>query len=177
MVDTRLTEAINAMQEVIDKLLAEVGEKKKLANALARTAGLEPVYNEIEEVASGSSRIVRADQFANYTAPSPAVRKFLELRGEQLGATTVEVIYEALKAGGYNFEHAPPSEAKNNLKVSLGKDSEVLRLPNGCYGLLSWYPAQKREKMAKPKKGSNSAGTNGVSAEEAAAPPPKEGDA
>jgi len=72
-------------------------------------------------------------------------RAFLEWRGQSKGAATVDAIYDALHRGGYSFGNVSASDAKNNLRIAMGKDREVRRLPNGHYGLWDWYPQVRRE--------------------------------
>lgn len=152
MADQRVSGALEFIQEQIAAKLVEVATQKKLANSLAAAAGLEPPYADIEEPgAVGQASAIRSDQFANHSAPSTAARAFLEMRGKTRGATTIDVIYEALVQGGYNFG-ASMSDAKNGLRIALGKDSQVHRLPNGNYGLLQWYPNMGRPRGEKGKK-------------------------
>lgn len=97
-------------------------------------------YPEAEnDTGRGNSSMLRPDQFTKHTAPSTAARAFLELRGERLGAATIDEIHEALKRGGYLFDARDDNAAKAALRIALGKDVQVLRLPNGAYGIAAWY--------------------------------------
>ena len=87
---------------------------------LAQMAGLDAVYGDVEAPNAGGLASVRSDHFANFTAPSPAVREYLKLRGERGGATTVDAIYEALVRGGYDFK-ASAGDAKNGLNFGRTK--------------------------------------------------------
>lgn len=145
MADDRANGAIELLKEMIDKLLAEVAEKKKMANQFAEIAGLPKVYDDIDEPQQTAGANLRPDMFANFSAPSAAARAFLEWRTAAKGATTADVIYEALVKGGYSFGASNASDAKNNLRIAMGKDREVRRLPNGAYGLWDWYPNAKRD--------------------------------
>src|SRR5438132_8921727 len=56
------------------------------------------------------------------------------------GAASVETIYQALKAGGYRFDTKNEENARNGVRISLRKNSATFhKLPNGEYGLCSWY--------------------------------------
>ena len=154
MADDRVLPAIEFIQEHIDRLLTQVAEQKDLANKLASAAGLEPIYSEIErpgESKSGSVAKILPDQFANYTAPSAAARAYLETRSRLPNRTaTLDVIFDALEQGGFAFA-SNTADAKNGLKISLGKDYQVRKLPNDQYGLTEWYPnvTIKRERAKK----------------------------
>lgn len=147
MADERFFAALDAMKEQVDDLLRQAAEKKRFANSLAQMAGLEPVYSDVADPASslGGASTIRADQFTNYNAPSAAARAFLELRGKDRGSVGIDVIYDALLKGGYGFTATNAEDAKNGLAIALGKDRLVRRLPNGTYGLLTWYPNARRE--------------------------------
>lgn len=161
MADQRVTGALELIHEQITAKQAEIAMQKKLANQLAATAGMDPPYSDIEEPnAPGQSSAIRPDQFANHSAPSTAARAYLEMRGKARGATTIDAIYDALVQGGYNFG-ASATDSKNSLRIALGKDLQVHRLPNSHYGLTAWYP-----NMGKPKEKGKKSGDNADSNDE-----------
>lgn len=141
MADARATAALEFLQEQIDKLLAEVSEKQKMANSFAVAAGLDAPYAQVVEATATTKKggAIRADLFANHSAPSTAARAYLEYRGKERGAATVDEIYDALVKGGFMF-NVSAGDAKNSLRIALGKDGQVVRLPNAHYGMASWYP-------------------------------------
>lgn len=71
-------------------------------------------------------------------------------RTANLGPATVGEIYDALLAGGYNFESKDTANGKRGLRVSLTKNSSIFhRLPDGkTFGLASWYPKIKENGKA-----------------------------
>jgi hypothetical protein len=151
MTDDRFLPAIQAIQEQIRDLELQVIEKKKAANVVAQIAGSEPLYSDVDQPAQTTTGVgaIRADQFANYSAPSAAARAYLEARGLKLGATTIDVIFDALQRGGFAFQLRDEA-AKNGLSIALGKDSRIRYLKgNQSYGLWSWYPQAKRDKDRK----------------------------
>lgn len=81
-----------------------------------------------------------------------AVREYLEMRkAEEAGPAKPRVIYEAITSGGYEFEAKTPDVALVGLRALLRKRSNVFeKLPNGTYGLTSWYPGAKRAKSTSP---------------------------
>lgn len=142
-------------QEVLASLVIKAEEHILRAAKAQRRANewaeecdlLVPFPNiETEQARSGAGRLnVRPDQFATYSAPSGAARAYLELRGKDVGATTLEDVYEALARGGFGFSSSNPEDARNGLRVALGKDRSFYRLPNGAYGLSEWYGRRKEK--------------------------------
>jgi hypothetical protein len=64
-----------------------------------------------------------------------------------LGPATPREIYDALIQGGYQFETKNEQVALVSLRSNLRKNSRMFhKLPNGQYGLLSWYPNAKPAK-------------------------------
>lgn len=156
MADQRVAGALQLIDEQISAKRAEIAMQMKLANQLAATAGVEPPYKDIEEpTAAGPGGAIRPDQFANHSAPSTAARAYLEMRGKARGAATIDAIYDALVQGGYNFSSSA-SDAKNSLRIALGKDANVHRLPNSHYGLTAWYPNMGKAKEKNKKSGDSS---------------------
>jgi hypothetical protein len=68
-------------------------------------------------------------------------------RQQDLGAAQVAEIYEALIKGGYQFQAKNDEVARQSLRNSLAKNTVTFhKLPNGRFGLLSWYPNAKAPK-------------------------------
>jgi hypothetical protein len=81
-----------------------------------------------------------------------SVEEFLENRKKTTGdqACAPSEILAALEAGGFDFKAQgwKDDDRLRSLAVTLGKNPKFHRLPNGTYGLLSWYPsvAAKKER-------------------------------
>jgi hypothetical protein len=68
-------------------------------------------------------------------------------RAQNLGAATNREIYDSLMAGGYEFDTKSEDIAQQSLRHSLAKNTALFhKLPNGQFGLLSWYPNVKKPK-------------------------------
>ncbi len=154
-----LDQAIDEIVADIGKLEAQIREKKTTVNTLCGVAGRDAMYQLDEPEQAVPSRI-RPDQFYGQPLAS-AVRVILEMRKAQnLGAATNNEIYDALIAGGYTFNTKTDDVARASLRNSLSKNTVTFhKLPNGRFGLLSWYP------NAKTKTAQNST-SNGVEEEE-----------
>src|SRR5438067_13734189 len=98
---------MDTMQKAIDLVLvklreqeAQVAETKIAINALCKVAG-KPILYPDAGAASGTSTSFRSDQFYGQTLTS-VVRAILNARKVQnLGAATINEIYDAMIAGGY----------------------------------------------------------------------------
>jgi hypothetical protein len=79
---------------------------------------------------------------------STAVRQYLEMRkAGGKGPATPREIFDALKKGGLQFETKNDEVALVGLRALLRKNTVTFhKLPNGSYGLLSWYPDAKKPK-------------------------------
>jgi hypothetical protein len=160
MAGKTVDEVIAGLTAEIAALDAEAKKKKETVNTLCGVIGRAPAYT-IEDAATVIPTQIRSDQF--YGQPLAAsVRTILEMRRAQnLGAATVSEIYDVLTAGGYEFDTKSDDIARKSLRNSLAKNTALFhKLPNGQFGLLSWYPNAK-----KPKAGS-SAGQNDDSEEQ-----------
>jgi hypothetical protein len=143
-----LDQAIDEIVADIGKLEAQIREKKTTVNTLCGVAGREKMYQLDEPEQAVPSRI-RPDQFYGQPLAS-AVRIILEMRKQQnLGAATNNEIYDALTAGGYTFNTKSDDVARASLRNSLSKNTVTFhKLPNGRFGLLSWYPNAKAKPAA-----------------------------
>lgn len=65
------------------------------------------------------------------------------------GPATPKEIYEAIVAGGFQFEAKTADIAMVGLRALLRKRTAFFhKLPNGTYGLTSWYPDAKKPKSS-----------------------------
>src|ERR1700722_12856196 len=91
---------IELLQKQLQKQEEEVADKKRIINSLCPLAGIDPIYPDVA-VGSNISAGIRSDEF--YGRPlAEVVRTILEKRKHaNLGAASVQEIYEAMKAGGF----------------------------------------------------------------------------
>jgi hypothetical protein len=143
------------VDQVISELAAEITtdeaslrKKKETVNTLCGAVGRPPAY-ALENTATALPTQIRSDQF--YGQPlAGSVRTILEMRRAQnLGAATNREIYDSLMAGGYEFDTKSEDIAQKSLRNSLAKNTALFhKLPNGQFGLLSWYPNVKKPKAS-----------------------------
>jgi len=121
----------------------EANKIKRLVNELCGEAGIKVRYSNIADPSAAISTI-RSDQFYGQTL-NAAIRNYLERRGAaDLGAASVTEIFKAIRDGGYKFETKNEDNAKTSVSNALRLSNSLFhRLPNGDYGLLSWYPSAK----------------------------------
>lgn len=141
MKEGALREAISALQDELDVLMAEVRDKKQTINALYRSLKENPPY-EMEDEKSVSRRPKRSQFFGRPF--STVAQEFLQMMGEPC---TAEEITNGLEEGAFDFPW--DSDRLRMVAISLSKNStQFLRLPNNTFGLRSWYPDLKKEKKA-----------------------------
>lgn len=166
------------IDQAIDELVAEITEmegavraKKVTVNTLCGVAVRDELY--VLEAPEGSVPTrIRPDQFYGQPLAS-AVRTILEMRKQQnLGAATNKEIYEALVAGGYQFQTKSEDVSLASLRNSLSKNTTTFhKLPNGRFGMLAWYPNAKAAKPAANSNGDAGETEAETGNEEAAAEP------
>lgn len=140
------------MKPAIDALVADLADQEKqvvetklLINRLCTRSGMEPLYPDAATTPnSGSIGAMRPDSFYGKVL-NTAAREYLEMRrSANLGPATPREVYEAITKGGYASEAKDENIAMVAVRATLRKNSSVFhRLPNGTYGLLSWYPNAK----------------------------------
>jgi len=140
------------MKPAIDALLVELADQEKqvietklLINRLCARAQMEPMFPDAAATTSSAGvGSIRPDSFYGKVL-NTAAREYLEMRrSANLGPATPREVYEALVKGGYESDAKDEITATTIVRATLRKNSSVFRrLPNGTYGLLSWYPNAK----------------------------------
>jgi hypothetical protein len=130
----KLLAAVGVLEEQLEDLQKETQETKRMINSLLRKVGKPPRYTDAEEKYSNA----RPDQY--YGKPlATAAREYLAARNQ---ACSSKEILEGLMDGGFDFR-ATEWKANDRLRmlaISLAKNTAMFhRLPNGTFGLLSWY--------------------------------------
>lgn len=97
--------------------------------SVAGTGGLGPSSGSADGVT------IRSDSFFGMSVPQ-AVRKYLGMTGRV--PKSPQDITEALKKGGQE------QASYNNVYTALKRAVDVIKLPNGDWGLSSWYPSAKK---------------------------------
>jgi hypothetical protein len=146
--DNAFAPAIAALQAELADLDRKSCELKSTINVLCKHAGQPELYANIKsETGTATVAGIKADTFYGKVIAT-AAREYLEMRkASNLGPATPREIYEALVEGGYQFEAKSKDIAMVGLRSNLRKNSKTFhRLPNGQYGMLSWYPNAKAPK-------------------------------
>src|SRR5262245_4781566 len=153
MADTEhIKKTLNLMLSQIEDEERATSEKKRAANELSRLLKEEPVFPDVD--ASTSALMTRPDEYYGRQMPD-VIRTILEKRQkEQLGAATVSEIYGAMVQGGFQFFAKSEAYAKRGVYGILGATKDFHKLPDGRYGLASWYPAARTrsEEVEQPRK-------------------------
>ncbi|MEM9495779.1 MAG: hypothetical protein AAGA09_07225 [Pseudomonadota bacterium] len=138
--------AIAALKADIDAMEEKIRETKNAVNTLCSHAGLPPEY-VVSDHKTETLSSIRPDTFYGKTI-GVAAREYLDMRkASSMGPTTPKEIYNALVEGGMQFDTKTAANAQISVSNTLRKNSKIFhRLPNGNYGLLTWYPGAKAEK-------------------------------
>jgi hypothetical protein len=161
-----MTNGPSAIQSMIEDLEKDLAEAERHANdlrgaigVLRTKAGLPPrpdggghgrsaptsAPSHISAPA-GTPTVIKHDTFFNKKMGS-AARIFLEMRYETAKGTSPakpREIFDALKQGGFVFDTKDDTVAMVSLRSTLRKNTQMFqKLPNGTYGLRSWYPGSK----------------------------------
>ncbi|MDB5610934.1 MAG: hypothetical protein JWP25_7834 [Bradyrhizobium sp.] len=149
-----LDPAIAAFERRREDALASVAECERTINTLCKEAGYPPRY--AETTTNNSMKVTQISDDTFYgQKQTPAMRMYLEMRKAQgLGPATPRDIYQALEQGGYVFEAKNSEIAMVGMRALLRTQPNVFhRLPQGTWGLTTWYPdAKKPKEEPKPKK-------------------------
>jgi hypothetical protein len=147
-----LDPAIDALERRREEALATAGEMERSINTLCKEAGYPPRYTD-----SASTNSIRVTQISDDTfygmKQTGAMRTYLEMRKTQgLGPAGTREIYDALLQGGYQFEAKTPDIAMVGTRALLRTQPLVFhRLPQGTWGLSTWYPDAKKKDEPKKK--------------------------
>ena len=150
-------------QATIEKIRAQIGgleeqilKHKQMVNALCVLENEPQMYpaEELQTNSSGNTGF-RSDQFFGKPMAT-AVKEILEQRGARnLGALSLDDLFDTMKAGGFQFDNNNEQIAKRNLAITLSKNPAFMRVPsNNNIGLAEWYPNVKKKRGAAKENGS-----------------------
>lgn len=140
------------LEDQIRPILDQINAKKELVNQLCVHAGAQRIYLDLDEgkAITASLGPILPDQYFG-KATATVVRDILERRKKaNLGAIPLQDLYEAMKAGGFEFDSRDPETARRSIAITLGKNTQTfIKVPStGSWGLTEWYPNAKRNKQA-----------------------------
>jgi hypothetical protein len=129
---------------------------KRFINQLCTFGGMPPQFNDadLQTTTPGSSLgAVTIRRNAFFGRPlATCVREYLEMRKDRpVKEAALPEIIDALNEGGFDLEKISQNDddAKRGVAITLAKNPQFHRLPNGDWGLLAWYPSIKRTKESK----------------------------
>jgi hypothetical protein len=146
---SELQEQMKPLEEQIRPVTEQLTIKKKLINQLCAAAGGNPMYPDVEgeQVPTvGLGPILTDQYFGRPTAT--VVKEILERRKQSgMGAILLNDLFEAMKAGGFEFDSKDPETARRGVSITLGKNPAFIKIPStGAWGLAEWYPNARRNK-------------------------------
>ena len=148
--DSTTSATIDKINAQIANLEEQIASAKKTINGLCVMEGEPPLYPDVEARRSSAGAAFRGDQFFGKPVAT-AVKEILEQRGARnLGAISLNELFEVMKSGGFEFDNNNDPIAKRNLAITLAKNPAFTKVPsNGFIGLSQWYPNVKKKKDAK----------------------------
>lgn len=155
--DEHLLKTLEQAKRKLNEQEAAVKATKKFINQVCEFGGQPALYPDVDaESGSVGIQAMTRDVFYGKSVTT-AVREYLEMRkASGLGTATHGEIIDALSAGAFDFStiSADETDAKRGVAITLAKNSSIFhKLPNGNWGLLSWFPEakEKKQKKADPK--------------------------
>lgn len=158
-----MTNPSNPFQPAIDALEEDLVEAERHVNALLSAvnvlrakAGLPPrtpsdggggASQQGQPSSPESSAVltqIKHDTFFGKRMGT-AAREFLEMRKAQgQGPAKAREIFDALTAGGFQFNTKDDATSLVSLRNTISKNSAMfVKLPNGMFGLKAWYPGAR----------------------------------
>jgi hypothetical protein len=134
----------NALRMVINDLRKEDGLPPR-PDGGGVGGGIAPANGSGAKLAS-----IKSDTFFGQKMQT-AIRGYLNMRRASTGdgPATPREIYDAITAGGYQFEAKEEHTALVGLRALLRKRTAFfIKMPNGKYGLTEWYPDARKPKTA-----------------------------
>src|SRR5208337_2898106 len=144
-----ILKTIDQAKEELRKHEEAVVNTKRLINQLCAFGGLPAEYQDAELQAPGAVPVVIRRNVFFGRPLATCVREYLEMKKDKpVKEATLDEIIGVLKEGGFDFKKISDDsdDAKRGVAITLAKNPQFHRLPNGDWGLLSWYPNIKRSK-------------------------------
>jgi hypothetical protein len=155
-------QTIADLESRLKELDTEAQRIKTAINCLCEVMGRAPMYDEVVQNNKKSSR-TRPDEYYGRPLATVITEVFEKRKAAELGAATLDEIYNELIAGGCKFTGKNDGIKKRGLAISMSKNPKFHHLlSNDTWGLTEWYPTarESREATQQPKSG------NGVIAED-----------
>lgn len=157
--DAAYAQAIALLKKKLEEAEKRPAQLRQAINTMCEEAGAPPMYPNNAASSSTSTgesvslvpQSIGSDTFFGKKQQT-AVREYLEMRkaqNPQHGPATPREIFDALSAGGYQFEAKNDEIALVGIRALLRKRYLIFqKLSNGKYGLTAWYPDIKPKKPA-----------------------------
>lgn len=158
--DTKLKGAIDVLEEQLAGLIEQGKNLKRTINGLSVAGGEAAPYSDIDSPVTGQSRTILPDQFFGRGLVT-AVKDYLKLKGR---AAPSREIFDALKAGGFEFSAGDEKLQYRGFTISLSKSARhfVYVKPTDSWGLPEFYPGY----IAKKERAKEKAQVDGTEFEE-----------
>ena len=142
-----LRAAIAELQEKLAQQERESIKTKEMINQLCFFVGDPPLYRDAQLAPTGATTSVAPDEY--YGKPLATAVTMILKRRKVTGQSAAKAreIFNALVAGGYDFQTKNDANAIRGLRISLAKNTAKFhKLPTGHFGLASWYPSARKQR-------------------------------
>src|SRR5437773_11001322 len=119
--DTTTSATIDKIHAQIGVLEEQIDKKKEAINMLCELEGEPIMYPDAGSDQGKTLATFRSDQFFGRPMAT-AAREILEQRGTRnLGAISLDELFDTMRAGGFAFENNNEQIARRNLAITLAK--------------------------------------------------------
>ena len=133
--------SINLLCDEIAKEERATDDKKRIVNNLCEAVGLPCRFAGIDE----THQRMRGDEFYGQHLADAVEGAMMVIRGQGRKSETVVGLYEIILACGFVFKTKTEENARRAIYNVMREDARFHRLPNGSYGLTSWYPKRLKD--------------------------------
>jgi len=138
-------QTIADLEARLQQLNAESQKIKSAINCLYDVIGEPPKY-ELEDKPDKMSNL-RADEYYGRPLATVITQVLNKRKDANLGAATLDEIYNQLVKGGYSFTGKNDGIKKRGIAISMSKNKKFHHiLSNDTWGLTEWYPDVKDKK-------------------------------
>jgi len=139
-------QTITDLEKRLEELDIEAQRIKTAINCLCEVMGQPRKYEEVENNTHKKTQ-TRPDEYYGRPLATVITEVFEKRRAVELGAATLDEIYNELIAGGCKFTGKNDGIKKRGLAISMSKNPKFHHLlSNDTWGLTEWYPTVKESK-------------------------------
>jgi len=149
--DDAAKRTVEGLERKMLPLKAELRKWKQAINLIYEANDESPPYLDEGDAPANPKKKYSRGEFHGQPLATVVKRIITEI-----GPQNEHELYDAMIDGGFGFDEPNAERAKNNLKISLGKNIAFTKMPNGFYNL-SVTRSKRAASAAEPEKGEKAA--------------------